>query len=365
MSTIPVTPTASVNWRAWASAVLAGRRVEHEQHLGELAGRALGDSAHLAQLLHQVHLRVQPAGGVGEHEVAAPLAAACWTASKITDEGSAPSAPRTIRAPARSAQVSSCSPAAARNVSPAASTTPRPRLHLAQGELADRRRLADAVHPDEEPHRRAFALAERERLVVALEHGREVSLQRLEECGGVGGGQGAVFQFGSEIVEDPCRRRDPDVGEDQRLLELFEGGLVDALAASYALEVAGQQATGPPEPLLERRRGGGLLDRRWGRLRLRRRVGASVGAASGAPAGGRAGVIGGAGGGAPAGGRAGVIGGAGGRAESRALAAAAAVARTDRKRRRVTTARATTTRMMTRVMPCADYRPAAPAQESV
>jgi len=49
-----------------------------------------------------------------------------WTASKITDDGSPPSAPRTMSAPLRSAHVSSCSPAAARKVSPAAITTRRP-----------------------------------------------------------------------------------------------------------------------------------------------------------------------------------------------------------------------------------------------
>jgi len=51
--------------------------------------------------------------------------AAC-TASKMTDDGSPPSAPRIISAPERSAHVASCSPAAARNVSPAAIITVRP-----------------------------------------------------------------------------------------------------------------------------------------------------------------------------------------------------------------------------------------------
>ena len=51
--------------------VLAGGGVEHEQHLGDLAGLAVGDPAHLAQLLHQVDLGVEPTGGVGQHEVGA------------------------------------------------------------------------------------------------------------------------------------------------------------------------------------------------------------------------------------------------------------------------------------------------------
>ena len=44
----------------------------------------------------------------------------------MTDDGSPPSAPRTNSAPDRSAHVPSCSAAAARNVSPAASSTERP-----------------------------------------------------------------------------------------------------------------------------------------------------------------------------------------------------------------------------------------------
>ncbi len=44
----------------------------------------------------------------------------------MTDEGSPPSAPRTNSAPLRSAQVASCSAAAARKVSPAAISTRRP-----------------------------------------------------------------------------------------------------------------------------------------------------------------------------------------------------------------------------------------------
>ena len=55
-----------------------------------------------------------------------PRAAARSTPSKITELGSPPSAPRTISAPDRSAQVVSCSAAAARNVSPAARSTVRP-----------------------------------------------------------------------------------------------------------------------------------------------------------------------------------------------------------------------------------------------
>ena len=65
--------------------------------------------------------------------------------------GSPPSLPRTISAPLRSAHVPSCSAAAARNVSPAAINTDLPERRLLRADLADRRRLADAVDADEQP----------------------------------------------------------------------------------------------------------------------------------------------------------------------------------------------------------------------
>ena len=60
---------------------------------------------------------------VSASTTSAPFAAADAIPSKMTDDGSPPSAPRTRSAPQRSAQVPSCSAAAARKVSPAAITT--------------------------------------------------------------------------------------------------------------------------------------------------------------------------------------------------------------------------------------------------
>ena len=55
--------------------VLAGVGVEHQQHLVRRAGERLGrDALHLADLLHQVQLRRQPARGVGDHHVDAARA---------------------------------------------------------------------------------------------------------------------------------------------------------------------------------------------------------------------------------------------------------------------------------------------------
>ena len=94
-----------------------------------------------------------------------PRARAASMASKATAPGSDPGSPRTISQPARSAHSVSCSAAAARKVSAAASSTDRPELLLeVPGDLADRRRLAAAVDAHHQDHRRL--LGERDRVAV-------------------------------------------------------------------------------------------------------------------------------------------------------------------------------------------------------
>ena len=67
---MPVTLIALPKFFACSDRVLAGRRVEHEQHLVRRALDPLGDDvADLRQLAHQVVLRVQPAGGVDDQHV--------------------------------------------------------------------------------------------------------------------------------------------------------------------------------------------------------------------------------------------------------------------------------------------------------
>ena len=79
----------------------------------------------------------------------------------------------------------SCSAAAARNVSPAAITTVCPSASLALADLADGGGLADAVHPDEQPHVGSSGL-------VAKRRGRpgepllHLGLERVEQRRAVG-----------------------------------------------------------------------------------------------------------------------------------------------------------------------------------
>ena len=131
-------------------AVLAGRRVDDEQRLGDRAGALVGDPAHLAQLLHQVRLGVQSAGRVGEDEIEVtrrgPLdgvehdgagVAALATPDEL-DAG--PLGPRRQLLGGRGAErVAGGEQHAATGGD------------LLVGDLADARRLADAVDADEQP----------------------------------------------------------------------------------------------------------------------------------------------------------------------------------------------------------------------
>ena len=85
----------------------------------------LDHAAHLGELLHQVRLRVQAAGGVDDRDV---LAARPGRLDRVVGDRGRVGAARapTKSASARSAQISSCSSAAARNVSAAPSSTERP-----------------------------------------------------------------------------------------------------------------------------------------------------------------------------------------------------------------------------------------------
>ena len=73
VSTMPVTSTASRKSIAWRSPFWPGGGVDGQQGLVRRAGHAARDHlADLAQLVHQVLLGVQAAGGVDDHHVVPP-----------------------------------------------------------------------------------------------------------------------------------------------------------------------------------------------------------------------------------------------------------------------------------------------------
>ena len=106
----------------------------------------------------------RPAVSASTTSMPRPLAA--LTASNITAAGSPPACWITAT-PLRSPHADSCSRAAARNVSPAASSTDSLRCLQPLGELADRRRLAGAVDARQHDDERALAADDELRLRAA------------------------------------------------------------------------------------------------------------------------------------------------------------------------------------------------------
>ena len=165
VSTMPVTSTASANCARLDEAVLPGRRVDHEQHLlaaRPRCGRRCGGASSAPPsgcAWCAAGRRCRRARGRRRGSAAAPIA------SNTTEPGSAPSWPRTISPPVRSAQ--SCELLGRRG----AERVGRGEHDavavgdLLRRELADGRGLPDAVHADEHPHVR---LARRSACSVAV-----------------------------------------------------------------------------------------------------------------------------------------------------------------------------------------------------
>ena len=121
--------------------------------------------------------------------------------------------------PSRSAQTSSCSTAAARNVSAAARTTDFRGGDGARGELRGRRRLARSVHADHEDDvRRAGARPVGPGTVSR----RAISAFRTRRTTSASAGVAPPGLLAHGRDELGGRRR-PDVGRKERLLERLEG----------------------------------------------------------------------------------------------------------------------------------------------
>ena len=104
-------------------AILSGGRVEYQQHIVRRAGNYLGCGAlHFFQLGHEIGFGVQATGGVHDHDIGVTRARG---GERVENHGggSAPDFCLIISTPERRAQISSCSMAAARNVSAAQRTT--------------------------------------------------------------------------------------------------------------------------------------------------------------------------------------------------------------------------------------------------
>ena len=189
-------------------AVLTRRRVDDEQRLVRRALEPLADhAAHLGELLHQVRLRVQPAGRVHDDHVA-PARLGCGDRVE-RDGGRVAAALRADEVRIRPLcpdleLLLGCGPeGVGRRDEDAA-----PVLVELGRELADGGRLAGAVDADDEDHARPSSHVQARRLP---EQPRNLLLQGRSEIGAVA----TSLQPQDEL----CSGRYADVGCDQRLLE--------------------------------------------------------------------------------------------------------------------------------------------------
>ena len=126
-----------------------------------------------------------------------------------------------------------------------------PSLHLLRRELADRRRLPDAVDAHEHPHvRLAGDRVRASRSALGVEDRDHFVAHELDEPVGVDDVVG--LGPGAHRVEDALRRREPDVGEQHRLFEVVPRVVVD-LAAAQPGEHARERGARAAEPVAQAR----------------------------------------------------------------------------------------------------------------
>ena len=145
----------------------------------------LGDPAHLAQLLHQVRLGVQATGGVGEHEVDVarrrPLDGVEHDRARIAALAPPDELDAGPLGPRRQLLGGSGPERVAGGEQHAATGG-----DLLVGDLADARRLADAVDADEQPHVGSPVAVEVQRAIGAGEALLHLLAQGIEQLVGLG-----------------------------------------------------------------------------------------------------------------------------------------------------------------------------------
>ena len=242
--TIPVRPTASWNAFAWARPfwpVVASRT---NSVSGSRAGQALvDDPADLRQLVHEVRLRVEPTGRVGDDQVGAP---GDGRIERVVDDrpGSAPGAWATTGTPARSAQIRSWSMAAARNVSAAARMIERPSPRYRAASLPIVVVLPVPLTPTTSttagpPAAAGCGAQSRSR---AHEQRRQLGADGRLRTLGVAPSAGALDEVDGQ--------RRSDVAGDERLLDVVPGRSVGA--AQVAPELGHERRRGSSRALIER-----------------------------------------------------------------------------------------------------------------
>ena len=234
-----------------AHAVLAGGRVDREQRLVRRAGQlALEHAAHLLELGHQVGLGVQAPGGVEQHDARAGLLGLLdRVPGDRARDRRCPSCARSAT-PERSAQISSCSAAAARKVSPAAITTSWPWARRREAILPIVVVLPVPLTPTiiSTVGLRAEVDAAGLRSVRISSAATRRSARR--EVGG--GDERAGGGLGLEPLDDGDGARDADVRGDQALLDPLPCRVVGRIECS-GRDLGGHRASAAREAVAEAR----------------------------------------------------------------------------------------------------------------
>ena len=226
VSAIPVTSTASRNSSAWRRPfwpVVAS--IVSSVSCGAPGACALDHLAHLAQLVHQVLLGVQPPGGVADHHV---VPARARGLDRVEHHGAGVGA----RLAAHDLAAGPLGPQGQLLGRRGAEGVARGQQHRAAelllqvpGDLADRGGLAAAVDPHHEDHR--GLLGEGDRVAV---HARGLGQQLAQApCEVLAALQLAGLRLVLEPLDDRGRGGRAHVGVDQRLLEVLEGLVVERL----------------------------------------------------------------------------------------------------------------------------------------
>ncbi len=200
--------------------VLPGIRVEHEQHVVRRAVHGLGgDALHLADLLHEMELRGQPPGGVGDHDVDAARAR---RAEGVEHDraGIARSLRDHRHVVARAPGDELLARGRAERVAGGEHHAQALRLEPLR-ELADRRGLARAVHARHHDDEGLRALAPRACVPAEREAARSSSLSACLRLSA-----SSTF-FLRRDADELLGRRHAAVGLQQRRFQLLEKRLVD------------------------------------------------------------------------------------------------------------------------------------------
>ena len=244
VSTTPVTCEASPNSRAWArpfwpvvASITRSTSVTRPAPFSATR-RTLRSSS-----IRFVLVCRRPAVSASTRSM--PRDVARSTASKTTALGSPPSLPRTSSASARSAHVASCSAAAARNVSPAASSTRRPSPRCWLATLPIVVVLPTPLTPTNS-HTLGLSSSDGSKCSSRSAPARRSC---ISACRASSSSSGSVISLAltrlAQLVEQLRRDADADVGPQQRLLEVLPRLLGDPAPAADAGEGAGQGRCGP------------------------------------------------------------------------------------------------------------------------